>query len=151
MVGDVADLPDEIRMAFAGGTQLLELYVTPSRMTDEAWDVLAQCTRWSRENADVLVDVHWVGGDPGKAEVYGYGAWSPRKGILTLRNPSDKPQAISLSLADAFELPKPSGHFGIVAPWSDGTPAVPERLGAEEKYEFKLKPLEMLMIEAVPE
>lgn len=151
MVGDVADLPDEIRMAFAGGTQLLELYVTPSRMTDEAWDVLAQCTRWSRENADVLVDVHWVGGDPGKAEVYGYGAWSPRKGILTLRNPVDKPQAIALSLADALELPKPSGHFGIAAPWSDGTAAVPARLGAEEKYEFKLKPLEMLMIEAVPE
>jgi hypothetical protein len=151
MVDDVKDLPDEIRMAFAGGTQLLELYVTPSRMTDEAWDVLAECTRWSRANADVLVDVHWVGGDPGKAEVYGYAAWSPRKGILTLRNPADKPQSIRLNLADAFELPKPSGGFRIATPWSEGAPAIPERLEAAETYEFELKPLEILMIEAVPE
>ncbi len=149
MVGDVKDLPDEIRMAFAGGTQLLELYVTPARMTDEAWDVLAECARWSRENADVLVDVHWVGGDPGKAEVYGYGAWSPRKGILTLRNPADKPQSISLSLAEALELPSPSGSFRIAAPWSEGVRGIPERLDAGQKYEFKLKPLEMVMIEAV--
>lgn len=151
MVDDVEDLPDEIRMAFAGGTQLLELYVTPTRMTDEAWDVLAECARWSRENADVLVDVHWVGGDPGKAEVYGYGAWSPRKGILTLRNPADEPQSISLRLADAFELPKPTGSFAISTPWSEDASAVPSRIEAGQAVDFKLKPLETLMLEALPE
>ena len=150
MVNDVDDLDDEIRMAFASGTQLLELYVTPSRMTDEAWDVLAECARWSRENSDVLVDVHWVGGDPGKAEVYGYGGWSPRKGILTLRNPANKPQSITLTLADAFELPKRDGSFRFAAPWSAGKHGIPERLLAQEMHTFELGPLEVLMIEAVP-
>jgi hypothetical protein len=151
MVDDLNDLPDEIRMAFAGGTQLLELYVTPSRMTREGWDVLAECARWSRENADVLVDVHWVGGDPGEAEAYGYAAWSPRKGLLTLRNPADEPQSISLSLADAFDLPKRSGGFRITTPWSEEARGVPDRLAAGETHEFKLQPLEILLIEAVPE
>ena len=150
MVEDVDDLDDEIRMAFASGTQLLELYVTPSRMTDEAWDVLADCARWSRENSDVLVDVHWVGGDPGKAEVYGYAGWSPRKGILTLRNPADKPQTIALKLADAFELPKRDGSFRLATPWSAGRSRIPERLLAQETHTFELRPLEVLMIEAVP-
>ena len=152
MVGDVGDLADEIRMAFAGGTQLLELYVTPSRMTAEGWDVLAECTRWSRENADVLVDVHWVGGDPGKAEPYGYAAWSPRKGILVLRNPADAPQSIRVDLGAAFELPaKARTAYRISAPWSAADRNVPERLAAGQLYELKLNPLEILLIEAVPQ
>jgi len=151
MVDDVDDLPDEIRMAFAGGTQLMELYVTPSRMTDRAWDVLADCTRWSRENADALVDVHWVGGDPGEAEVYGYAAWSPRKGILTLRNPAEKPQSISLNLADAFELPRRSGTFHLTAPWSAADRGIPDRLAAQNSCEYQLEPFEVLMIEATCE
>ncbi len=152
MVGDVGDLADEIRMAFAGGTQLLELYVTPSRMTAEGWDVLAECTRWSRENADVLVDVHWVGGDPGKAEPYGYAAWSPRKGILVLRNPADAPQSIRVDLGAAFELPaKARTAYRVSAPWSAADRNVPERLAAGQLYELKLNPLEILLIEAVPQ
>ena len=152
MVGDVGDLADEIRMAFAGGTQLLELYVTPSRMTAEGWDVLAECTRWSRENADVLVDVHWVGGDPGKAEPYGYAAWSPRKGILLLRNPADAPQSIRVDLGAAFELPaKARTAYRVSAPWSAADRNVPERLAAGQLYELKLNPLEILLIEAVPQ
>lgn len=149
MVDDVDDLGDEIRMAFASGTQLLELYVTPSRMTDEGWDALAECARWSRANADVLVDVHWVGGDPGKGEVYGYAGWSSRKGILTLRNPSDTPQSISLKLADAYELPNRLGSLRLATPWSEGRTEVPERLAASEAFKFKLEPLEILLIEAV--
>jgi hypothetical protein len=151
MVDDVDDLPDEIRMAFAGGTQLLELYVTPSRMTDEGWDVLAECARWSRKNADVLIDVHWVGGDPGEAEPYGYAAWSPGKGILVLRNPADTPQSIELKLASAFELPNRPGTFRITTPWSEEDRSIPKRLAARQAHEFQLNPLEILLIEAMPE
>ena len=66
--------------------------------------MLAEAARWSRANADVLVDTHWIGGDPGKLEVYGYASWSPRKGIVMLRNPSDRPQIFSWTCT-AFELP----------------------------------------------
>ena len=66
---------------------------------------LAEAAKWSRANAEVLVDTHWVGGDPRWLEVYGWAAWTPEKAILTLRNPSDKAQDFQLDAAQAFELP----------------------------------------------
>ena len=41
--------------------------------------------QWSRANADVLVDTHWIGGDLSKPDVSGYASWSPRKGIVMPR------------------------------------------------------------------
>lgn len=85
------DFADEIHSYFGTGTQLQEMYVTSRLLTKKNWDDLAESARWSRGNAGTLVDTHWVGGDPGKLEVYGWAAWSPAKAILVLRNPSDKP------------------------------------------------------------
>jgi len=99
------DFRAEVRSYFGSGTQLQELYVSPKLLTKENWDDLAASAKWSRDNADVLVDTHWVGGDPGKLEVYGWASWSPRKGILVLRNPSDRPQAYSVDPQLVFELP----------------------------------------------
>jgi hypothetical protein len=98
------DFPSEVRAYFGTGTHLQEMYVTPT-LTQEYWDVLAERAKWSRANADTLVDTHWIGGDPAKLDVYGWASWSPRKGIVTLRNPSDKPQTFELDLARTFELP----------------------------------------------
>lgn len=100
------DFRSEVRSYFGSGTQLQELYVSPKLLTRENWDDLAASAKWARENADVLVDTHWVGGDPGKLEVYGWASWSPRKGILVLRNPSDRPQAYSVDPQFVFELPE---------------------------------------------
>lgn len=103
---DDADLRDEMWMGFASGTQLAELYVTPRRLSPAAWDQLAECIRWARENQEVLRDVHWVGGDPQKGEVYGYGAWRPGHGVLILRNPFSEPREFTFRLRDVWELPE---------------------------------------------
>lgn len=100
-----ANLKNEVRSYFANGTSLQELYLTPSMMTSNAWDEVAGAAKWARANADVLVDAHWIGGDPLKLEVYGYAAWNPRKGTIMIRNPDDKPQAFALDAATTFELP----------------------------------------------
>jgi hypothetical protein len=82
----------EVHSYFGCGTQLQEMYITHSLLSDADWDNLADAANWSRKNAAVLADTHWVGGDPGKLEVYGWAAWSPEKAILTVRNPSNQPQ-----------------------------------------------------------
>ena len=149
MAPDVADLVDEIRMAFGSGTQLLELYVTPKMMKPEAWDALAEAAKWSRENADVLVDVHWIGGDPGDGQPYGYASWSPRKGILVLRNPGEAPAEMALDLESAFELPAGAPRaFEIRSRWprADRLPVL--RLKADARHAFKLEPFEVLVLEA---
>ena len=43
------------------------------------WKDLAECIKWQQEQADVLPDAHWVGGNPWdgkKANVYGWAAWN---------------------------------------------------------------------------
>lgn len=146
---DTKDLADEIRMAFAGGTQCLELYMTPALMKGDGWDVLAEAMRWAREHNDVLVDSHWIGGDPGNGEAYGYASWAPRKGILALRNPIGRSQSITLDLATAFECEPKS--YVLASPWKadSGRPKLTIKSG--EKHTFELEPFETRVLEAVPQ
>jgi hypothetical protein len=58
-----SDFADQVWSYFATGTQLQELYITPSMLNKAKWDTLAQAAKWSRDNASVLVDTHWIGGD----------------------------------------------------------------------------------------
>ncbi len=105
MGGNPKDFADEVWSFFGSGTDLQELYIAPQLLTAQMWDILAAGAKWSRENADVLVDTHWIGGDPGQNEIYGWASWSPRKAILVLRNPDDKLATITIDIGHAFELP----------------------------------------------
>lgn len=146
------DFGAEVRSYFGTGTQLQEMYVTPSLLSPAAWDRLAEAARWSRRNADVLVDTHWVGGDPARLEVYGWASWRERLGILTLRNPSDRPQSISLDPAAVFELPERAPEtYQARSPWRGSEPAdEPLLLRAGTKRTYELKPFEVLTLEAAP-
>ncbi|MGN0854646.1 MAG: hypothetical protein ACI4R9_03890 [Kiritimatiellia bacterium] len=105
------DFADEVWMAVACGTDLQEYYITPSLMHAAWWDILADGVKWLKANEKTLVDVHWVGGDPNTnagAEVYGYASYvkgaKGAKGIVVLRNPSDRAQTFTASLAQLLEL-----------------------------------------------
>lgn len=143
-------LKSEIRAMFGNGTQLQEMYITPALMTQQNWDDLAEAAKWSRANADTLVDTHWIGGRPDDRQVYGWAAWSPKKGILTLRNPTAKAQTIKIDPAKAFELPADAAReFTVVSPFPDQQLEV-KQLVAGTETAIKLKPFEVLVIEALP-
>lgn len=105
MAFDEKSLADEVWTFFGSGTCLQELYISPHVPTAKMLDTIAAAANWARDNAATLVDTHWVGGNPEHAEVYGWGAWQPGHGIVTLRNPSNQPREFSFSLRDALELP----------------------------------------------
>lgn len=151
MANDLKDIVDEIWMLFGSGTQLQELYVTPSMMEPPMWDALAKAATWSRDHADVLVDVHWIGGDPGEGQVYGYASWSPRKGILILRNPSDTKAEFNIDVRDAFELPAGAAErYRIVDPREPKATRSALILRAGQQHSFELEPFETLVLEAIP-
>jgi hypothetical protein len=103
-------------------------------------------------NADVLKDTHWVGGDPAWLEVYGWASWSPRKGILVLRNPTDKRQSIELDLAKVFELPTDAPRsYTARSPWKGDSGESPVVLHAGVGHTFQLAPFEVLTLDMVPE
>lgn len=145
------DFRNEVRSYFGTGTQCQEMYITPSLLTQANWDDLAEAAKWSRANAGVLRDTHWIGGNPAWLEVYGWAAWTPKKGILTLRNPSDHPQSIRIDLQDAFDLPEGASQtYTAHSPWKDdaGQPAIELRAGTP--HEFRLAPFEVLTFEFTP-
>ena len=107
----------EMRCAFACGSGMVELY-NDYKLMDEIkdnqgnagalWKDLAECIKWQQEQADVLPDAHWVGGNPWdgkKANVYGWAAWNGKKSVLTLRNPSASEQTFTTTLREALEIP----------------------------------------------
>jgi hypothetical protein len=146
-----AGLKDDIRNYFGSGTGLQELYIQPSRLTTNDWSVLAEAAKWSRANQDVLVDTHWIGGDPAKSEVYGWASWSARKGIVTLRNPNGQPREFVLDLATAFDLPVGANtKYSLKSPWSED--ALKPLLAAEagKPSRITLQPFEVVVLDAVP-
>ena len=103
----------ELRCAFACGSGMVELYNDFELMNKinkgVLWKDLAECVKWQKDNADVLPDIHWVGGNPWdgkKANIYGWAAWNGKKAVLTLRNPAASEQTIKLTLRDALDIPE---------------------------------------------
>ena len=114
---DYEGIVREMRCAFACGSGMVELY-NDYKLMDEIkdnqgnagalWKDLAECIKWQQEQADVLPDAHWVGGNPWdgkKANVYGWAAWNGKKSVLTLRNPSASAQSFTTTLREAMEIP----------------------------------------------
>jgi len=142
------DFTSECRAYFGTGTQLQELYVTPALLSPANWDALAEAARWSRDRAAILVDTHWVGGDPGALEVYGHAAWLPGKGTLVLRNPKDVPQGIELDIGAALEVPADAPRrFSARSPWAADRAKAPVVLEAAMPHRFDLAPFEVLTLD----
>ena len=143
------DFSSEVRSYFGTGTQLQEMYITPALLSRDNWETIAECAKWSRSNADTLVDTHWVGGDPLRLEPYGWASWSPRKGILTLRNPSNVPQSISIDVERVFELPPGAPRrYSATSPWAMDRGRAPVQFRAGEEREIRLAPFQVLTLEA---
>jgi hypothetical protein len=146
-----AGFKDDVRMFFGSGTGLQELYIQPGKLTSDDWSVLAEAARWSRTNAPVLVDTHWIGGDPSKGEVYGYASWSAAKGVVAVRNPDDRAHEYALDIGTAFELPPGAPkEYSLKSPWAeDGArPVLFAQAGRPAR--IRLEPFEVVIMEAVP-
>ncbi len=143
------DLANEIWSGFGCGTQMQEIYVRPDVLTDAEWDTLAAAAKWARANSETLVDTHWVGGNPVDMEVYGWASWSPKKGILTLRNPSSRAKTYSFEPGAVFELPAGApAKYRLSSP--NGRKLPVGTIEAGRPVTLALAPFEVIVIEAAP-
>jgi hypothetical protein len=96
------DWADHLVNFLGVGSQLNELYITPSLLKPAEWDALGHSLQWAAANAHPLLDNGtWVLGDPAKREPYGYLHYSPEKTILMLRNPFVRPVVAKVKLDQA--------------------------------------------------
>jgi len=149
---DFAGFKADVRSFFGSGTSLQELYIQPGKLTADDWAVLAEAAKWSRANADALVDTHWIGGDPAKLQVYGYASWNNGKAILMLRNPDTQPQDYILQPGKALEIPgEQPAELVFRSPWREDAQKPPLRTSQAADVRLTLQPLEILILEASTE
>lgn len=143
------DFKDEVHTYFGGGTQLQEMYITPSLLTSYDWDTLAEAARWSRGNAETLRDTHWIGGDPGHGDIYGWASWHANHAILVLRNPTPHPQEFTLDAASAFELPEDAQKtYRMRSPWKTEASLPEVTLEGKQSHTFSLKAFQVITLES---
>jgi len=130
---------------------LQELYISPDRMKPEFWTVLAEAAKWVKSNEDVLYDTHWIGGSPLNMEVYGFASWTPRKGVITLRNPDDKPQDFEFVLNKILEIPDEyRGNYQLIKTRNGDNEESVLSIASGESARLALNPFETLILEAIP-
>jgi hypothetical protein len=98
------------------------------------------------------VDTHWIGGDPRLLQPYGWASWSARGGIITIRNPSDKVQAMGIDVREALELPDDAPRiFNARNPFAVGRGRmIPSRFISTQLQRVDLQPFEVLTLELTP-
>lgn len=107
---------DYVMMYYGRGVMLKELYITPSLLPTEWWDVLGRATQWALHNASAMVHTRMVGAEPRSGGVYGYVHWADRKGIVVLRNPAPAAQTYELTTAQRpRRLGTPGPAWDVVA------------------------------------
>jgi hypothetical protein len=119
------DWKDHLVNFLGVGSQLNELYITPSLLKPAEWDALGTSLQWAVANAHPLLDnATWVLGDPAKRESYGYLHYSPEKTILMLRNPFVRPVVAKVKLDEAagFELSDQTFQAEVAYPYRQMLP-----------------------------
>lgn len=145
-----SDLRNQARSFFGSGANLQELYITPSALSSNQWNQICEAAAWARNHANVLVDTHWVGGDPGQTNVYGWASWTPTCAALTLRNPSASSNSITLDVQTIFELPANAPtNYTLVAAYADQRTTL-TNLTAGQAVSLTLAPFEVLVFDATP-
>ena len=142
-------IADEIWSFLATGTNLQEMYINPHKLNKSNWDCLAKAIHWAKENEDIMVDTHWVGGSPVEGQIYGFASWSPKKAILSLRNPSSGKQTIKIDVTKVFEIPEGFNNDYV---FLDARTFDDTRIVAQGKIvEITLEPFEVKVYNAYPE
>ncbi len=106
----------ELRCAFVSGSTMVELYadyellnnIVGNGVKGKLWEDIAECIFWQQNNADVLADAHWVGGNPwtgAEHQVYGWASWNGTKSTLALRNGDNNTKTFKTTLRQALEFP----------------------------------------------
>jgi hypothetical protein len=144
---DEKDISDDIWSFFGTGVSLQELYINPHKLSASNWDCLAKASSWARENERIMADVHWIGGDPAKGEVYGYAAWSPEKAVLMLRNPSKEEKSFQINVNVIFELPP---YIKSEYRFFDAKTGVNDPLAQGRSCGITLQPFEVKVLNALP-
>lgn len=125
------------------GQAFNELYLSYNMMNEEKWKSLAKVLEWSKENYHIIKNSHFLGGDPAKNNVYMYSAWTQDgEGIVALRNPSDSPAEITVTLNKLMGVPETLNEVNRYNVYDESSINSEKLYSYNQKMEISLLPFE---------
>ncbi len=127
------------------GNAFWELYYSYNMFSPAKWRINADVLRFVRKEYETLKTSQFIGGCPAKGEVYGYSCWHNHKGILSLRNPANRPQSITVTLDENIGVNKDMKDLRLayVYPYNKQIDGKTYNYG--EEFTVNLAPLEMVI------
>ncbi|MFQ8870535.1 MAG: discoidin domain-containing protein, partial [Varibaculum timonense] len=154
---------NDLKNFFSMGIGLQELYLRNTLFNAKnigadnakfAWDEIAKNAKWARQNVDLLTDTHWIGGSPGKGEVYGTAAWhnpgtsaDDARAMISVRNPSNQPKYIAINAVSDLQIP---GGQATRFKFTERDDKTNSWVIDNKPYYIQLKPFEVLLFEGRP-
>lgn len=90
VVYDIEQFKTYLYMCMMRGTGFIELYFSPQMFDRQRYEAATQVLQWAESNFDIIRHSVFFGDAPEKGGVYGYYAFDDGKGILAIRNSSDR-------------------------------------------------------------
>lgn len=99
----VRPFTDYFLMAALRGTQMTEIYNNIAAWTDAHADAAAAVLKWTKSRDDViLAGTRYLGGDPLRAEPYGYAHFDRQnRGVIVVRNPDVESRSLAIPLDES--------------------------------------------------
>ena len=128
------------------GTAFWELYYSYNMFNTAKWRINADALRFIRNNYETLKTSQFIGGSPEKGEAYGYSCWSENSGVISLRNPANRQQSITITLDETIGVNKGMQNLKMayVYPYDKKTDGKTYSYG--EVITVNLMPLEVLIM-----
>lgn len=93
-----AEFEKYLYMCMMRGTGFIELYYSPSMMTQGMYAANAKILKWAECNFNIIKNVKYFGQEPKNKCVYGYIGFDKQNGLVAIRNSSNKAMPFSLNL-----------------------------------------------------
>lgn len=101
-----AQFRDYLFSVAARGANLTEFYFGCGKMDAGKWRVCRAAELFAAQNRGLLRRTVMFGGDPLQGALYGYAAFDANAGLITLRNPSARPQTWTGTLDETLGVKK---------------------------------------------
>ena len=155
---------DYLFMSLSRSTLNVELYFHVRTLTQEDFDVVAQCLKWVYHVSPAFKRARMHGGGPlgpadnvdkmsqkdfnldAVAQVYGYTGWTDNLGYVSVRNPTSSEKAYSFCLDRKFGLIPGSGPFVISSPMVGKADGLKKVWKYGETVTLQLKPHEVIVL-----
>lgn len=142
----IDEFRDYLFMNLSRGAGFIELYIKTQVLSDSDWDVMAEGIKWAHRYFPAFDNVKMYGGNPLKRNVYGYSGWKDDLGYISIHNPSDKTQKLTVVLDRSLGVGVQVKDYQLSSPLQRNIDDLKKTWSFGDTLEVELQPKEIRVL-----